>query len=122
MADLPQSILDALEFEKSLRVAASVLHDPFYQYPSDTAKAAPGTLLKVEKDVDTKSYLLLAGTTWRQRQSNPLQLQDLVAAFPPLYQIALQGHVVIATDYAGLSGQTGASGAPIMHEYLASPS
>ena len=49
MADLPQPILDTLEFETSLRVKASVLHDPFYQCPSDTAKAAPGTLLKVEK-------------------------------------------------------------------------
>ncbi|KAL8746693.1 MAG: hypothetical protein Q9190_001317 [Brigantiaea leucoxantha] len=169
MADLPQPILDVLEFEKSLRVEASVLDDPFYQCPSDaaTVKAAPGTLLKVEKDVDTKSYLLPAGTTvskfmyqseklngtpvpvsalilwpyatrtqpdgysvvaWAHGTSGanvnqaPSNYKNLWQHFLAPYQIALQGYVVIATDYAGLGVQTDASGAPIMHEYLASPS
>ena len=62
MSGLPQPVLDALEFEKAIRVKDSVLNDPFYQVPLESSQAAPGTLLKVEKDVDTKPYLIPAGT------------------------------------------------------------
>ena len=38
------------------------------------------------------------------------------------YQLALQGYVVVATDYAGLGVAKDASGNHIQHEYLSSPS
>lgn len=62
MSVLPFPVLDALNFEKANRVKGSVLEDPFYQCPSDSSQAAPGTLLKVEKDVDTTTCLIPTGT------------------------------------------------------------
>lgn len=167
MSKLPPPIIDALNFEKSLRVKGSVLDDPFYQCPLDSSQAAPGTLLKVEKDVDTKPYLIPAGTAlskfvyqseklngspvpvsacilwpyaprsqpdgysvvaWAHGTSGantnhaPSNYKNLWQHFLAPYQLALQGYVVVATDYAGLGVQKDASGTPIMHEYLASPS
>lgn len=62
MDGIPPPILEAPAFEKASRVNASVLDDPFYQPPPDSAKAAPGSLLKVEKDIDTNPYLIPGGT------------------------------------------------------------
>lgn len=167
MSVLPSPVLDALNFEKHSRIKDSVLEDSFYQCPSDSSEAAPGTLLKVEKDVDTKPYLIPAGTAlsrfvyqseklngqpvpvsgfilwpyaarshpegypmvaWAHGTSGasanhaPSNYKNLWQHFLAPYQLALQGYVVVATDYAGLGVQTDASGAPIIHEYLASPS
>ena len=167
MSRLPQPVLDALDFEKAIRVKDSVLDDPFYQVPLESSQAAPGTLLKVDKDVDTKPYLIPAGTTlskivyqseklngipvpvsgfilwpyaarshqdgyrvvaWAHGTSGanadhaPSNYKNLCQHFLAPYQLALQGYVVIGTDYAGLGVQKDASGASIMHEYLASPS
>jgi len=167
MSGLPPPVLNALEFEKALRVKGAVLEDPFYQCPTGSSHAAPGTLLKVEKDVDTTPYLIPAGTAlskivyqserlngspvpvsgfilwpyaarshsdgypvvaWAHGTSGamanhaPSNLKNLWQHFLAPYQLALQGYVVVATDYAGLGVQKDASGAPIMHEYLASPS
>ena len=160
-------MLDALEFEKNSRVKGSLLDDPFYQIPLEFSQAAPGTLLKVEKDADTKSYVIPAGTAlskivyqseklnrtpvpvsrfilwpyaarshrdgyrvvaWAHGTSGasanhaPSNYKNLWQHFLAPYQLALQGYVVVGTDYAGLGVQKDASGAPIMHEYLASPS
>lgn len=167
MSVLSSPVLEALEFEKTNRVKGSVLEDPFYQCPSDSSQAAPGTLLKVEKDIDTTPYLIPAGTAlsrivyqsekldgkpvpvsgfilwpyaarshpegyqtvaWAHGATGinanhaPSNYKNLWQHFLAPYQLALQGYVVVATDYAGLGVQTDASGTPIMHEYLASPS
>ena len=167
MSGLPQPILDALAFEKAIRVKGSVLDDPFYQCPPDALHAAPGTLLKLEKDIDTTPYLIPAGTAlsrfvyqseklngspvpvsaiilwpyaarsqpdgfpvvaWAHGTSGantnhaPSNYKNLLQHFLAPYQLALHGYVVVATDYAGLGVQKDASGAHIMHEYLASPS
>ncbi len=167
MSRIPQPVLDALEFEKNSRVKGSLLDDPFYQIPLEFSQAAPGTLLKVEKDIDTKSYVIPAGTAlskivyqseklngtpvpvsgfilwpyaarshqdgyrvvaWAHGTSGasanhaPSNYKNLWQHFLAPYQLALQGYVVVGTDYAGLGVQKDASGAPIMHEYLASPS
>ncbi len=63
--------------------------------------------------------------TWNKRgkrKSRSFKLQNLVATFCSPYQLALQGYLVVGSDYAGLGVQKDASGAPIMLEYLASPS
>ena len=167
MSGLPQPVLDALEFERAIRVKDSVLDDPFYQVPHECSQAAPGTLLKVEKDVETKLYLIPAGTAlskivyqseklngtpvpvsgfilwpyaarshqdgyqvvaWAHGTSGanadhaPSNYKNLWQHFVAPYQLALQGYVVVGTDYAGLGVQKDAYGALIMHEYLASPS
>ena len=63
MDHLPESLKEALAFEKSNQALGSVTEDPFYSAPSqEDAKAAPGTLFKVEKDVDTSKFLLPATT------------------------------------------------------------
>lgn len=51
MDSLPQPVLEALEFERSNYAAFSVKEDNFYKVLEDTANAAPGTPLKVDKDV-----------------------------------------------------------------------
>lgn len=167
MSGLPQPVLDALEFEKSIRVKGSVLDDPLYHVPPELSQAAPGTLLKVEKDFETKPYLIPAstalskivyqsekldgtpvpvsgfilwpyaarsqqdgyqvvawahGTSGANAEHAPSNYKNLLQHFLAPYQLALQGYVVVGTDYAGLGVQKDASGAPIMHEYLASPS
>ncbi|KAI4164051.1 MAG: hypothetical protein LQ342_002286 [Letrouitia transgressa] len=52
----------------------------------------------------------------------PSNHKNLWQHFLGPYQLALQGYVVVATDYAGLGVAETASGEPIVHEYLASPS
>ncbi|KAL8668859.1 MAG: hypothetical protein Q9168_006530 [Polycauliona sp. 1 TL-2023] len=167
MSGLPPPVLAALEYEKSLRVSSSVVDDPFYQCPSDSSEAPPGTLLKVQKEIDTKPYQLPGGiamskilyqsknlngspvpvsclilwpyaarsqpdgypvVAWAHGTSGalvnhaPSNYKNLLHHFQGPYQLVLQGYVVIAIDYAGLGVGTDASGSPIMHEYLASPS
>ncbi|KAK3169218.1 hypothetical protein OEA41_008601 [Lepraria neglecta] len=167
MSGLPSPVLDALKFEKANWAKGSVLDDPFYKCPADFAQASPGTLLKVEKDVDTGPYLIPAGTAlsrilyqsekldgslvpvsgfilwpytarsqpdgypvvaWAHGTSGsdadtaPSNHKNLWQHFLAPYQLALQGYVVVATDYAGLGVEKHASGEPITHEYLASPS
>lgn len=167
MSGLPPPVLDALNFEKANWARGSVLDDPFYECPADSAQASPGTLLKVEEDVDTTAYLIPAGTAlsrivyqsekldgspvpvsgyilwpytarsqpdghsvvaWAHGTSGagantaPSNHKNLWQHFLAPYQLTLQGYVVVATDYAGLGVEKDASGARIMHEYLASPS
>jgi len=167
MTTLPQPVLDALHFEQANWAKGSVLDDPFYKCPADAASASPGTLLKVEKDVDTATYMLppatalsrivyqsealngsgvpvsafilwpysprpyvdghpvvawAHGTSGADANTAPSNHKNLWQHFLGPYQIALQGYVVVATDYAGLGVQMHASGDQIVHEYLASPS
>ena len=167
MEGLPAPVLDALRFEKSNWAVGSVLDDPFYQCPPEAAQATPGTLLRLEKDVNTAAYLIPGGTAlsrivyqsekldgtpvpvsafilwpytarsqpdgyavvaWAHGTSGadpdaaPSNHKNLWQHFLGPYQLALQGYVVVATDYAGLGVAKDPSGEPIMHEYLASPS
>lgn len=164
---LPGPILEVLEFEKSIWSDGLVSDDPFYKVPGEAAEATPGTLLKVEKDVDTTRYTLppatalsrimyqsenfsgsrvpttayvlwpysprsqpdgypivawAHGTSGITANSAPSHHKNLWQHFLAPYQLALQGYVVVATDYAGLGVDRHASGEKIVHEYLACPS
>jgi len=74
---------------------------------------------------DPEGYQIVA---WALRTSGatanhaPSNYKNLWQHFSALYQLALQGYVVVATNYAGLGVPTDASEASIMHEYLASAS
>ena len=50
--------LAAHEFELSYRAHPSVAEDPFYEVPPEASNAAPGTLLKVERESDVSLYAL----------------------------------------------------------------
>ena len=54
----PFTVAEAVAFEKSNWVNGPVSEDPFYTVSSDTAGAAPGTLLKVEKNTPSTGYSL----------------------------------------------------------------
>lgn len=62
------------------------------------------------------------GTSGFDANAAPSHHKNLWQYFLAPYQIALQGYVVVATDYAGLGVRQYPSGRPIIHEYLASPS
>ena len=62
MSALPSPIVDALQFEQATWSNGTAADDSFYTAPDDSAKAPPGTLLKIEKDVDTTRYLLPSAT------------------------------------------------------------
>ena len=62
------------------------------------------------------------GTSGFDANAAPSHLKNLWQHFLAPYQIALQGYVVVATDYAGLGVQKYPSGQIIIHEYLAPPS
>lgn len=62
------------------------------------------------------------GTSGFDANAAPSHHKNLWQHFLAPYQIALQGYVVVATDYAGLGVKRYPSGQPIVHEYLASPS
>lgn len=167
MEGLPIGIPESLEFEKSNWTNGSVANDPFYDAPREGSDSPPGTLLKIEKDVDTAKYSLppscalsrfvyqsetlrgskvpvsayvlwpysprsqpdgypvvawAHGTSGLDANAAPSHHKNLWQDFQAPYQIALQGYVVVATDYAGLGVSQHSSGQPIVHEYLASPS
>lgn len=61
------------------------------------------------------------GTSGFGANAAPSHHKNLWQHFLAPYQIALQGYVVVATDYAGLGVQKHPSGHDIVHEYLASP-
>ena len=168
MERLPSGVKESLEFEQSNWTTGSVVDDPFYDAPQE-ADSPPGTLLKLDKDVDTSKYLIppttslsrfvyqsetlrgskvpvsayvlwpysprsqpdgsgypvfawAHGTSGFDANAAPSHHKNLWQHFLCPYQIALQGYVVVATDYAGLGVQKYPSGQPIIHEYLASPS
>ena len=62
------------------------------------------------------------GTSGFDANAAPSHHKNLWQHFLAPYQIALQGYVVVATDYAGLGVKKYPSGQTIVHEYLASPS
>ena len=171
MEDIPESIKESFEFEKTNWAHGSVINDPFYDAPHEPSDAPPGTLLKVEKTTDTSKYLTPSscalsrfiyqsetltgskvpvsayilwpysprsqqppgngggypvvawahGTSGFDANAAPSHHKNLWQHFLAPYQIALQGYVVVATDYAGLGVHKYPSGEAIVHEYLAPP-
>ena len=61
------------------------------------------------------------GTSGSTPECAPSNIKNLWHHFQAPYQLALNGYVVIATDYAGLGVGTDESGKPIVHEYLTGP-
>lgn len=61
------------------------------------------------------------GTSGFDPNAAPSHHKNLWQHFLAPYQIALQGYVVVATDYAGLGVHKYPSGEDIVHEYIASP-
>ena len=61
-ASVSNQTLAALNYEKSTWATGSVLTDPFYQVPSDSGSATPGTLLKVENNLNTSLFTLPPST------------------------------------------------------------
>ncbi|MDI1490748.1 MAG: hypothetical protein OHK93_001952 [Ramalina farinacea] len=155
------NILKAYDFEKSKRAHALV--DPFYTIPPHSARADPGSVLKVESETDTSLYNLppnlslsrfiyqsydskgryvpvsayvlwpdeavpcnggppvviwAHGTSGVFHESAPSNQKDLWHHFQLPFHLALNGYVVVATDYAGLGVREDSDGTFIPHEYL----
>lgn len=73
----------------------------------------------------TDGYPVVAwahGTIGSSANCAPSNHKTLWQHFLAPYQLAIQGYVVVGTDYAGLGVHKHASGEPIVHQYLACPS
>ena len=62
------------------------------------------------------------GTIGSSANCAPSNHKTLWQHFLAPYQLAIQGYVVVGTDYAGLGVHKHESGEPIVHQYLACPS
>lgn len=62
------------------------------------------------------------GTSGANVEHAPSNYRNLLHHFSGPYQLALQGYVVVSTDYAGLGVKKDSVGKHVMHEYLACPS
>lgn len=62
------------------------------------------------------------GTSGIAHEGAPSHFKDLWQHYLAPFNLALQGYVVVATDYAGLGVSKDAHGTPIVHEYVANPS
>lgn len=163
----PETTRMAIEFQKSQWATGSVYEDPFYVVPEGTANEIPGTLLKVEAEVNTLKFSIPPATAlsrimfqskslngssvpvsgiilwpylprklvdgypivaWSHGASGitpncaPSHMKNLWQHFQAPYQLALQGYVVVATDYAGLGVSKDEKGSKIVHEHLFCPS
>ena len=61
------------------------------------------------------------GTSGINPESAPSNLKHLWHDFQVVFQLTLNGYVVVATDYAGLGLGKDALGNPIAHEYMTGP-
>ena len=122
MNPLPPPIVEAIDFEKSNEVNGSVRQDDFYSTPSGTAEADAGTILRLEEDVDTASYLLPPATAMSRYLYQTKTLQgNLVPTsacilWPYLPKSHKDGYPVVAWAH-GTSGVF-AGGAPSNHKNL----
>ena len=162
--NLPKAIQDGLAFERENYVDGPVSSDPFYDPPADSTTASPGTIFRIDNDIDASKYLIPPGTAltrilyqsinfadvptpisafilwpytatpqpdggypvvaWAHGTSGltpssaPSKMKNLWQHFLGPYQLALQGYVVVATDYAGLGVSKRVNGESIQHEYL----
>ncbi|TVY39220.1 hypothetical protein LOCC1_G004099 [Lachnellula occidentalis] len=62
------------------------------------------------------------GTSGIAPDAAPSHIKNLWQHYLAPFNLALQGYVVVATDYAGLGVSKNAHGKPILHEYAAAPS
>ena len=163
-SSLPEALRESVEWERNRWCKTAACEDPFYDSSAYTGEEVPGSLLKLEKTVDTAlrslppatalsrfvyqsqtfngtpvpvsacilwplsprsssdGYRVVAwahGTTGIGPNYAPSNMKDLGNHFIGPFSLALQGYVVVATDYAGLGISKTASGRPILHEYLA---
>ena len=61
------------------------------------------------------------GTSGSSKECAPSNIQNLWYNFQGLYELAIHGYVVVATDYAGLGVSEDALGNYIIHEYITGP-
>lgn len=61
------------------------------------------------------------GTSGVAPECAPSNIQNLWYQFQGLYELALHGYAVVATDYAGLGVAKDASNATVVHEYATGP-
>ena len=96
------------------------------------SKTTNGTLVPVSAYVlwpyiakpHSNGYPVVAwahGTSGIHTECAPSNMQNLWHHFQAPYQLALNGYVVVATDYAGLGVGADANGRSILHEYLTAP-
>jgi pimeloyl-ACP methyl ester carboxylesterase len=72
----------------------------------------------------TDGYQVVAwahGTSGITPNAAPSHHKNLCSHYMAPYNLALQGYVVVATDYAGIGVGKTCSGEAILHEYLAAP-
>ncbi|KAL8685202.1 MAG: hypothetical protein Q9218_007908 [Villophora microphyllina] len=62
------------------------------------------------------------GTSGATGNCAPSQYRNLLYQFATVFELALQGYVVVAPDYLGLGVTKNAEGRPLVHPYLGSPS
>ena len=164
---LPKEVQDALNFERDLNVDGPVSEDPFYSAPAESQDASPGSVLRVDNNIDPSKYLIPPSTAisrlmyqsedsagrptpvsafilwpyfahkqpdgglpvvaWAHGTSSitpegaPSKMRHLWQHWTCPYHLALQGYVVVGTDYAGLGVGKSHSGETIPHEYLNTP-
>jgi hypothetical protein len=63
MEELPSGVEESLGFERQNWAQGSVLDDPFYDTPHEAPHSRPGTLLRLERNVDTSKHMLPPTTT-----------------------------------------------------------
>ena len=109
MDTLPKPIQDGLAFERSNFINGSCVDDPFYTCPHEAESAAPGSLLKIEKIVDTSEYLIPPGialSRYMYQSENlngqPVPVSALII-WPYTASSLPDGHPVIAWAH-GTSG------------------
>ena len=61
------------------------------------------------------------GTSGVAPECAPSNIENLWYQFQGLFELALHGYAVVATDFAGLGVSEDASGAAIVHEYVTGP-
>ncbi|KAI4134154.1 MAG: hypothetical protein LQ341_006071 [Variospora aurantia] len=122
MDSLPPPVLEALKFERLNYATASVKEDSFYKVPIDSKDAVPGTLLKVEADVDVSKYLIPSGTALSRivYQSEDLMGNSVPASafilWPYIPRSQPDGHAIVV--WAHGTSSTTAEGAPSNHKNL----
>ena len=108
---LPETTRMAIEFQKSLWATGSVYEDPFYVVSEGIANEIPGTLLKVEADVNTLNFSIPPATALSRIM---FQLKSLnrssvsvsgIIPWPYLPRKLVDGYPIVAWSH-GASGIT----------------
>ena len=92
-------------------------------FNGSTVPASAYVLWPFAPRVQPDGYLIVGwahGTTGLFGECAPSHYQTLTYEFAAPYELALQGYVVVAPDYAGLGVYEDASAKPVVHQYGAS--